>query len=629
MAAALIVFLGSLLLAAQFSFGIAKEGTAGLMALAMRFPIITQFAQGWVLREVLTMYLVVALAGWVLTASLAPLILGAAWRQQWLGRHALLATLGGLLLMHAWLWALVPTALWVLPGLRSLPMGVSLAVVPLAGLGLLRWAFPGGRRGHLAGLAMALPWLFLAHLPFLLFQGAPAAPVGGTRPAELVVLAIDGLRPDVAAAEGLVAFHGQHAENAFTPVPATRLLYGLLLGGDPMRFATGHLIPDLEEYEGKVPLTILREAKARGKKVRFCIDDGGTIGLIGRGGEFDQVQMPARGWENFLNSNLSVHLPIYASWLDTLRVFPTTNPWSGPTHGLAQALEVGRGGDWLFFHSCLTHQPIFLTWRELGSIPGWWQIPARKMEPVASLEALTRTQVENWDERCNPFLAYRIRVRTLMTSWGRIWNGLAQDATYGQATRIFFSDHGERFPHLTEQVQMGGIHGYSLSPWDLKMPLILDGPGAGGEPFTAPVSLLGFRAALHELATGQGRPTLARMAETPVVSLLNPTQSPDQPPDSPFQNATTLQTVQAAFIGPEGLWALANPLPMEARSAHSAVARLENGNLVIYLPLRQGGARRQAWQGYQLLGEQDLDEAAFQKIRGEVEATFKAQALKS
>ena len=68
---------------------------------------------------------------------------------------------------------------------------------------------------------------------------------------------------------------------------------------------------------------------------------------------------------------------------------------------------------------------------------------------------------------------------------------------------------------------------------------------------------------------------------------------------------------------------------MEARSAHSSVARLEGGNLVIYIPLRKGGAQRQVWQGYQLLGEQDVDEAAFQKARGEVEATLKTQALTS
>jgi len=627
LAASLTVFLASLALARQFFFGATGATTPGLMAMAMNFPIITRFAWVWVLREVLTLYLAMAMAGWALTASLAPWLVGMAWRQAWRGRHAFLATLGGLLLMHAWLWAKVPTALWVIPGLRLLPLGLSLVLVPLAGLGCLRLAFPRGRGGHLAALALSLPWLLLAQLPFL-FQG-DQAPVPNSHPAELVVLAIDGLRPDVAAAEGLEAFHGQHAENAFTPVPATRLLYGLLLGGDPMRFTTGHLMPDLEEYEGKVPLYILREAKAAGKKVRFCIDDGGTIGLMGRGSEFDQVIMPARGWENFLNSNLSVHLPIYASWLDTLRVFPTTNPWTRPTHGLTEALDAGRGGDWLFFHSCLTHQPIYLTRGELGSVPGWWGIPATKFEPLLSLEALTADQARNWDERCNPFLAYRIRVHTLMTAWAPIWNGLAQDPVYGKATRIFFSDHGERFPHLTEQVQMAGIHGFSLSPWDLKMPMVLDGPGAGSEPFSAPLSLLGFRAALHDLATGQRRPTLARMAEAPVVSLLNPTQSPDLPPDTAFQTATTLATAQAAFIGPDGLWGLSDPLPMEARSAHSSVARLEGGNLVIYIPLRKGGAQRQVWQGYQLLGEQDVDEAAFQKARGEVEATLKTQALTS
>ncbi|MEI7615060.1 MAG: hypothetical protein WCK63_19340, partial [Betaproteobacteria bacterium] len=224
---------------------------------------------------------------------------------------------------------------------------------------------------------------------------------GGKAP-DVLVVAIDGLRPDVAYQEGLATFHGEHASQAFTPIPATRMLYSLLWGGDPIRFTSAHIMPDVEEYEHKARYYTLQAAKEVGKKVRFFIDDGGTIGLSHRGEDFDQIGMPANGWENFINSNLSVHLPIFASWLDLLRVFPTTNPWAAPDRGLRTAIERGRGGDWVFFHSCLTHQPIFLNRLELQGVEGLTRMPASRMEPIPSVFAVTQSIAASWDERGNP-----------------------------------------------------------------------------------------------------------------------------------------------------------------------------------------------------------------------------------
>ena len=96
--------------------------------------------------------------------------------------------------------------------------------------------------------------------------------------------------------------------------------------------------------------------------------------------------MPARGWENFVNSNLGVRVPLFAAWLDMLRVFPTTNPWTEPAAGLHQALEQGRGADWVIYHSCLAHQPIFLTRGELGEMPGLVENPRRPVQAPSQLE---------------------------------------------------------------------------------------------------------------------------------------------------------------------------------------------------------------------------------------------------
>ena len=406
---------------AQVHYRGSQAGLPGLFSLALEFPILVEFAKGWVLREVLPLYGLLSLVGWLLTAGVGSLILGKDWQHTWNGKASFLASAGGLLLLHAWLWWKVPTAMWVVPGLRALPMGVALVLTPFVGIGLIRWALPRGWRGHVVTLISTMSWWLMAQAPFWLQPEPRITPSPGARVPEILLLAIDGLRPDVAYQEGLASFRGQHASQALSPIPATRMVYSLLWGGDPLRFTSGHIMPDIEEFNQKARYHTLEAAHQRGKKVRFFIDDGGTIGLSQRGEGFDQVGMPANGWENFINSNLSEHLPIYASWLDVLRVFPTTNPWASPDLGLRTALERGRGADWVFFHSCLTHQPIFLTRPELGKIPGWWRLPAAQMEPIPSVFAVTERMVSHWDERGNPALAYRIRVETLMKSWASIW----------------------------------------------------------------------------------------------------------------------------------------------------------------------------------------------------------------
>jgi hypothetical protein len=623
LAAPLLVVALSAVLAWSYFSG-TQAGTPGLFVLALKFPILSRFAKGWLLQEVLPLYGILSLVGWTLTAALGAAFLGKDWRNTWNGRHAFLATCGGLVLIHAWLWFKVPTTMWVIPGLRRLPMGLALALVPLLGIGLLRWALPRGGRAWGVAAASALGWVLLAQAPFWLQTAPGLVPHPGEKSPEIVLLAIDGLRPDVAYKQGLASFQGQHAAQAISPIPATRMLYSLLWGGDPIRFTSAHIMPDVEEYEHKARYHTLQAAREQGKKVRFFIDDGGTIGLSQRGEDFDEVGMPARGWENFISSNLSVHLPIYASWLDVLRVFPTTNPWVAPDRGLRSALERGRGADWVFFHSCLIHQPVFLTRHELGQIPGWAKVPAARMEPIPSVFAVTESMAASWDDRGNPALAYQIRVRTLMESWAPVWNALAQDPQYRTATRILFSDHGERFQHATETLQVQGVHGYDLNPWELQVPLILqDAQGRSGS-FSEPVSLLGLRAGLHDLAAKGQRPTLEAMAAAPVIARLNLQRTIGDTQGDEFVTFDPLGVVESSHIGPDGMWAMTYSKPAKERGEQAAVACWEKDGFAVYRPLKAGGALRSLYSGYAWIKDEKVDETAFRSKKLDIENRFSA-----
>ena len=441
------------------------------------------FGISLVVREVLPLYGATALIAWAWTHGWTLLFAGRKQAETWSWAWALGITLGALGWVHLFLWWQVPTTLWIFPGIDRVPFWLLFPILALVfTLPLGIWArkhmaLEPGR--HIGLVVIALSgWVGLGALPLMVREQVHAAPrPTAGHPAKLVLLGIDGCREDMAVQEGLERLQGIRFPNAYTPAPATRLLFHMLWGGDPEVYSIGHAIPSLEEMNGHVPLKLLDDARAKGIKVRFYIDDGGTIGLAGRTDLFDEVLMPARGWENFVNSNLAVRIPLFAVWLDTLRLFPTTTPWASLDLGLRTALNHGRGSDWVTFHSCLAHQPVYLTRNELGEIPGWWRRSPSHFRPYGSWGALPESEVPGWLPERNPSHAYRLRLRSLMKAWEPIWNQLASDPDYKDSVRIFFSDHGERFYHVAPQVQLSGVHGMDLNPWETRVPLIVWGPG--------------------------------------------------------------------------------------------------------------------------------------------------------
>ena len=126
----------------------------------------------------------------------------------------------------------------------------------------------------------ACAWAALLVPKHLAKTGLESGPVG--HPARVVMLSIDGLRQDTAFQVGLQDFKGFQVHNGFTAIPATRVMWSILWGGDPGHYSVGNLFPAMEEFEGTYPFTLLETAKTQGLKSRFYIDDGGTIALADR-----------------------------------------------------------------------------------------------------------------------------------------------------------------------------------------------------------------------------------------------------------------------------------------------------------------------------------------------------------
>jgi hypothetical protein len=623
-----LLVLGLSLLGAWLYFHSLAEGLSGFVQDGLKDPNAQTFALVLLLREVLPLYLGAGILLWLISWVFGILV-DRSLRRVWGFRMAFGLTLAAFAWMHVVLWWQVPTALWVIPGFQHLPFYLGLPILifgvlaPLGWWCLARW----GRRTWILLPGWLLLWTALAQLPLLLSHRIPTEPKG-ERPVQALLLGVDGLRPEEAESEGLTAWSGSHYPHAYTMVPATRLFYSVLWGGDPAQFSIGHIIPSQDELDGHLRYSLLEAFKAKGLKARFYMDDGGTIGLTQRSqANFDEIGMPAAGWENFVNSNLAVHLPFYASWLDALRVFPSTNPWSSLDAGLKVALERGRGADLVMFHTCQLHQPIFLSRNELKELPHWWTLRPLELRPIGGL-GLVRPQDEaNTDERRDPLLTYRIRVRHLLAAWKPVWESLPRDLDYAQATRLLFADHGERFYHATPTLRLQGTHGFDLDPWELRVPFQVAGPGfPNGEASGRAVSMLELRNALANQFLHQQpirpesfgtRPFAAVRYPTLQTGLLRP-----DPEGVKFLSLDSKTIIQGSRLLPGGAWVMRYQASLEERQKGVSLARAVGDRLDVYKPLVGGGAQHQVYEGFAIKEIHTMDEAAFAKAKREIEEEF-------
>ncbi len=587
------------------------------------------YVKSFALGLLLPFYCFSALVLWGMTLAWGSLW-NKAWSKGWRAMEGFLMASSALLWAHTVLWWEVPMALWTLPGIRALPFWLAFLVL---GLGSLAYPLYWGWKELVPRwklLPTALGWVVLWTLVPMLPGWMPRwhSPTrGGDQPAEVVMIGLDGLRYEVGEA-ATRRWTGKTYAHAYTVIPATRMLWHLLWGGDPLYYTIGHAAPAMEEFGvgERVPLHLLEEAKAKGWKPRFYIDDGGTIGLAGRAEQwFDDTLMPARGWENFVNSNLSVNFPLFGAWENWGRAFPTTNPWAPLDGGLKEALRQGRGSKWVMFHSCLAHQPIFLKRWEMAQIPNWWTAIPHRLEPMAMRFQATPQRLAKWDRRGDPLRVYTIRMQSILDAWEPIWKEMGEDPFFRNATRILFSDHGERFYHVAEGVRLGGIHGYNLDPWEARILLKVAGPGF--EPGSildtkATVSLLGVRDAIWgRIKYGNTITAQAIEANHTAAPMRYHVVSNKEFTDEPgeYKQMVDKEIVQGSYIAPEGILFMKYNKSAAERAKEVSIALGEGDRMWVIKPLVKGGAHRFEYVGFELKAVTTLDQATYEKEKARVE----------
>jgi len=632
------LFLALLLFGAWLRFHQVQAGISGFLADAFTLKPIRAFGATYLLRILLPIYVLAGIGTWA--ATLLPgLLARRSWLRDWKGREAMGFVCSGLLWAHTLLWWRVPSALWVQPGLRNLPFWLIFTL--LAGLSLaypLYWLLTTQRLKAGGSSAMMALWLLSWSLVILIPGWLPGLKPGirpGNQPCRVLMVGIDGLRSDTFLAEA-GALKGVRYHNVYTVIPATRLLWSILWGGDPMTFTIGHVGASMEEFWDVHGLRLLKAAKDQGWKPRFYMDDGGTISLAGRQMDLDDTLMPAAGWENFVNSNLAVSFPLYAVWENWFKPFPTTNPWAPLDAGLKEALRLGRGSGWVMFHSCLAHQPIFLTRPELAqAVAHWWQMRPITLEPKAHVGLVTPADLARATPETSSFHTYEIRMNSILRSWEPIWNTLDQDPSYRGSVRMLFSDHGERYHHVTDDFTLQGVHGYNLDPWECRATLLAAGPGFSDQVQTTPregtISLLSVVRGMTHLLGGKGPLDAAYLeGAEPVAPMRYHTLATSAFGIEPYKFRAEAEKDLAAstLVGPNGVIITQYSKSATERAKDASVAWAEGPMLHVFHPLVDGGGRESIFNGYLPVSDKGIDEATFQKAKAKVEALLSDPTLR-
>ena len=535
--------------------------------------------------------------------------------------------LGTALWIHGCLFALVPGTLSTLPLLRRAPMVLILGTFFIAGL----WALARAQRASQA----TWPWVraagsallisLLLFLPHDLFRRRiPEAPPLPPEARRLLVFGVDGLRQDITE-EALPGWKAPAGVQPLVAVPATRLAWNMLFGGDPESLTTSFVIPYRREWKDSHRLALLAEAKARGLRTSFLIDDCTTLSFGLSNAPFAEVKEPFGGWKHFFTSGAGFTWPAY-SWLENyLSPIETTNPWSEPRYFLRDIGRALERSDWVSAHTCQLHAPFFLRARELQAHKPWTWILAssRSFQPY---QATAQAEIDGFSragKRADPTLHYEIRATQLLQEIQPEVEAWA--LRFPNLSGVFTSDHGEqhtalRAPDGTLITHLTGTHGFDLEPDTVRVPLHGFGRTEAAFGPNEVFSWFHLRDRIRDwirqpqaplrLSSGGERHWTIHWPYIRPIHILGP-----EPKEARSSAVSPMDLANQTYLLEDGTWVLEDP--KEERKPRLCYALVSPDRMVTFTPAPQGHWIRADWKGYELLETREVDAQA---LNLEVEA---------
>jgi hypothetical protein len=526
---------------------------------------------------------------------------------------------GAFFLVHAILFWEVPAALGTLAGLRHLPMGlVLLGFLAAAGFCLAKGfrsvaIWPDWSR-ILGGCAVLVLLLQAPHDLFRRSMPRPAMVAPGA--SRLLVYSIDGCRKDVLE-KAAPDFTAPAGVVPVVAVPATRVAWNLLLGGDPEAFANARVIPFQREWAEASPTKLLDEASTKGLSTCFVIDDSTTLSFGLTRAKFSEVVEPRGGWTHYFSVGAGACWPVY-SWLENfLSPVETTNPWAdyrAYNRDVERALERHR---LVFSHSCTLHAPFFARREELQVLRPWkWFLhTAYAYQSYQELGEAEETHFDRQDGRSNPKNSYRIRMERIL----RITRPAFAQWTnrYPALSAVLTSDHGEAFlpiitPDRTLVNYFTGIHGFNLTPETILVPLHAFGATQTRDLKPGPFSWFDLRQCLKNWVEHPDVLNLKQIAPPGWLLSIPSTQmlhlkSEAEKVNAPGASAGMTPDLIARYtvLKPVGIWFMNNPSASFDDSVQCR-ALVTGQGIITFTPVGGGRWSREAWKGYDLLQGSDV-----------------------
>lgn len=386
----------------------------------------------------------------------------------------------GLLFLHVANSAFYPHSAWSFPLAFALAIGVIAAglLVSLLLLGAAHWIWRSWQRSRVAVIACSVLafslWAGSVGAHWLRASGSPSA--AADKP-DIILIGIDGLRPDLLAYmntwnpqyQSPMPFLDKQLRQSvvftqsYTSIARTYPSWmEILTGQSPMRSGIRfNLQDDYDHWQGKMA-TLPQYLNAAGYQTAWAIDASDFANIDHRQG-FQTVMAPRMGAANFLVAYVLSDLPV-VNFLSNMRIGHYLLPLTYANRSRAYGYDPDTFSRQLedYLTGGTDQRPLFMAVHfELKHYPGGWADDG--MPP--DVNYLKHLELWRMHQR-QTFMRLDLQVADLMKSLqatGRLDNAIV----------VFLSDHGngltagkmghDRFGNLVYSGDLSGGHGIDVS----------------------------------------------------------------------------------------------------------------------------------------------------------------------
>ncbi len=519
---------------------------------------------------------------------------------------------GACLFFHGVLFSLVPMGMVGLPLLNRLPMGLLLLLF----LGSGAWVLVRRYRRESASLPVLRAAIYMAILALLpsvphdLFRKSmPGQPPLPPETPRVLILGIDGMRKDVFERH-MPEWKAPEGVMPACVAPATRRSWSLLLGKDPSRLRNSIIMPFKGDLEHPEEFHLLAQARDRGLRTAWAIDDSLTAGFGNQPNLFTTVRESPGGWKYWFTLGMGTIFPVYSWGQNYLAPVENTNPWADIRAFYRDLGRLVASHHWVFAHTCCLHEPIRSTAAELQTIRPWrwlldspWSYRSYVNTQEAQADGYARA-----DARSSALYHFSARARRVLhelkpmiQSWEREFPSLSGVVT---------ADHGEfhvelRTPEGEILTHLEGYHGFTLEPYSVWVPLHPFGKTRHQFKPKDNFTWVELRDALAETLDGRSLHLHSRseplLIQFPTIRAIHiESEAEKERKDRDSAGIDPREILESVYVFPNGIWFASDLNDERFKNRPLSSGLVKGDELLLFNPIGLERYDRETFKGYAL-----------------------------